>query len=454
MSPEQAWGKPIDHRSDLFSLGCVLHEMLTGERLFRGDSDLTVLELVRKAEVTPPSRANPEVPPALDAIVLKALAREPQDRYGTGSEMLRDLESVLYSYLPAPGSADVAIYLNRLRDAERTAAASAPSEPARSYREAKVTSAPAAGKPEPAPAPAAEPTPPPTILPPAETPSKPAEVFGSFSTARVDSERKGRLPLYAGIAAAVVIGGIVALFLGRSGGSAPAAISPTPAVATAAPLAVESPPVPVGTPAAAPAASLDPTAIQQEVQRQLAQKRQELQKPPVPVARPTAAPVKLPVARAVVPPTEAPILRAEPTSPPPPPTAAPPEPTEVVVAAPPPEAVPAPPTRQAPPAEEEVSRGDLVGPGPGVVEPVLVAPPRVNYSPLARQQRISGRVVVLVLVTENGTVAEARVQRGIGGRSGIDQAVLDAVRASRFRAATKNGVPVKMWRTVVVDVRP
>ncbi|HSD71794.1 MAG TPA: TonB family protein [Thermoanaerobaculia bacterium] len=454
MSPEQAWGKPIDHRSDLFSLGCVLHEMLTGERLFRGDSDLTVLELVRKAEVTPPSRANREVPPALDAIVLKALAREPQDRYGTGSEMLRDLESVLYSYLPAPGSADVAIYLNRLRDAERTAAASASAEPARSYREAKVVPAPAAGKPEPAPAPAAERTPPPTISPPAETPAKPAEVFGSFSTARADSERKGRLPLYAGIAAAIVIGGIVALFLGRSGGSAPAAASPTPAVATAAPLAVESPPVPVGTPPAAPAAALDPTAIQQEVQRQLAQKRQELQKPPAPVARPTAAPVKLPVAREVVPPTEAPILRIEPTSPPPPPTAAPLEPTEVVVAAPPPEAAPAPPTRQAPPAEEEVSRGDLVGPGPGVVEPVLVAPPRVNYSPLARQQRISGRVVVLVLVTENGTVAEARVQRGIGGRSGIDGAVLDAVRASRFRAATKNGVPVKMWRTVVVDVRP
>jgi protein TonB len=88
------------------------------------------------------------------------------------------------------------------------------------------------------------------------------------------------------------------------------------------------------------------------------------------------------------------------------------------------------------------------------VEPVLTAPPRVNYPPIARQQRITGRVVILVLVTEDGVVGQARVQSGVGGRSGLDRAVLDAVRSSRFRPATKNGIPVKMWRTVVVDVKP
>src|SRR5262249_35740231 len=103
---------------------------------------------------------------------------------------------------------------------------------------------------------------------------------------------------------------------------------------------------------------------------------------------------------------------------------------------------------------QEVSRGDLVGPGPGVVEPALLSQPRVNYPPLAREQRAAGKVIVLVLVDEDGNVVETRLQQGITSRTGVNEAVVDAVRRSRFRAATKDGVPVKMWRTVVVDVRP
>jgi serine/threonine protein kinase len=80
LSPEQVRGLPVDRRADLFSLGAVLHEALAGERLFRGPSDLAVLERVRTADVRPPSLRNPAVPAALDAVVLKALAREPADR--------------------------------------------------------------------------------------------------------------------------------------------------------------------------------------------------------------------------------------------------------------------------------------------------------------------------------------------------------------------------------------
>ncbi len=440
MSPEQAWGKAIDLRSDLFSLGSVLHEMLTGERLFRGDSDLTVLELVRKAEVGPPSAVNPEVPGPLDAVVIKALAREPQERYATGAEMLRDLETVLYSYTPAPGSADLAIYLNRLGEAQASAGAPA----AVAAREVPRTPLP-----PPPPPPARLDAPTPVPVDDSGSPAAEGGVFGSFSPARIESERGNRRPIYIGIAAVLVLGGLLALFLGRKSSPAPPETASPPATT---PLSVASNlPVVEAVPTPAVRANpLDPKGIEREVQRQLAAKRDALQKVP-PVARPTPASGRKPTSAPAVIPTEAPVARLEPTEALPPPTAPPPEPTEVVVAR---EEPPAPREAAAPVPEPEVSRGDLVGPGPGVVEPVLVAPPRIQYPPMARQQKVAGRVVILVLVNENGTVSDARLQKGLGGRSGIDPIVLEAVRGSRFRPATKNGVPVKMWRTVVVDIKP
>ena len=471
MSPEQAWGKPIDHRSDLFSLGCVLHEMLTGERLFRGATDMLVLELVRKAEVVAPSQINADVSAALDAVVLKALAREPEARYATGSEMLRDLESILYSYTPAPGSADVAIYLNRLREAEAAAAESRPAEAARVPAPVPVPAArPVAPRPAPLPA-AAAPVAADSAPVPAEESARGAEVFGSFSATRIESEKKNRAPLYLGMAAVLVVGGILALVLARKNPPTEPATAPTPAPAVTESLAAASfTPLPS---AATPPAATDPQAIQQEVQRQLAAKRLATWKEQkaaalagaLPGVTPRHAPTSVPAAA----PTEAPVARALAAPAPSVPPAAPPEPTEIAVALAPrdapaeaaaapenPSPVPreVPVARVAPPAEPEVQRGDLVGPGPGVVEPSLLVPPRIAYPPMARQQRVAGQVVVLVLVNENGAVSEARVQKGIGGRTGIDGVVLDAVRRSRFRAATKKGIPVKMWRTVVVDVKP
>ncbi len=96
----------------------------------------------------------------------------------------------------------------------------------------------------------------------------------------------------------------------------------------------------------------------------------------------------------------------------------------------------------------------MVGPGTGVVEPALVSTPRVRYPPIAKQQRLAGKVVVLVLVDEDGQVSEVRLQQGLPSKSGVNEAVVDAVKTSRFRAATKNGIPVKMWRTVIIDVKP
>ncbi len=95
MSPEQVRGLPLDGRSDVFAAGICLYEMLTGERLFFGDSDFAVLEAVRKAEVLPPSTYNPKVPPELDRIALKALARDVEDRYASAMDLSEELARFL-----------------------------------------------------------------------------------------------------------------------------------------------------------------------------------------------------------------------------------------------------------------------------------------------------------------------------------------------------------------------
>src|SRR6185369_13057166 len=72
MSPEQAWGRPVDARSDLFSLGAVLFEMLTGDRLFSGESEMSVLESVRQGRTRSPRDVDPSIPADVDEIVARA----------------------------------------------------------------------------------------------------------------------------------------------------------------------------------------------------------------------------------------------------------------------------------------------------------------------------------------------------------------------------------------------
>jgi serine/threonine protein kinase len=91
MSPEQIRGMPVDARTDVFSTGIILHEMLTTEKLFRSDTEFALMEKVRKADVPPPSKFNRRVPEGLDRIVMKALARDLPDRYQSAAEMGAEL---------------------------------------------------------------------------------------------------------------------------------------------------------------------------------------------------------------------------------------------------------------------------------------------------------------------------------------------------------------------------
>jgi serine/threonine protein kinase len=98
MSPEQIRGMPLDARTDVFSAGIILHEMLTTEKLFRGDTEFALMEKVRKAEVPPPSNFNRRVTPELDAVVFKALARDVADRYQSAAELTAALDALIEGY--------------------------------------------------------------------------------------------------------------------------------------------------------------------------------------------------------------------------------------------------------------------------------------------------------------------------------------------------------------------
>ena len=92
MAPEQARGEPIDHRSDIFAMGVVLYELLTGERAFKGDTDFVLLDKVRRVEVVPARELRPDLPRELERIMMKALGREAADRYAWASVLAGDLD--------------------------------------------------------------------------------------------------------------------------------------------------------------------------------------------------------------------------------------------------------------------------------------------------------------------------------------------------------------------------
>jgi len=234
MSPEQIQGLPVDGRSDLFSAGVILYQFLTGERPFAGSST-TTMQKVLKQDPLPPSTLNVTLPASVDAVVQKALAKRPEDRFQSAQEFADALRAAL---APAPARAVV-----------RPAAAADPDATVLRGGDATEVARPAAAAATAA-ATAAAAVPP----PPASTTPAPATAPAKKSQATTIA-----------VAAVAVVATLAAAwhFLGRDGGKpasvanvayAPAAATPANPAAAAPPAA----PVPPAT-TAAPSASR-PTA--------------------------------------------------------------------------------------------------------------------------------------------------------------------------------------------------
>jgi serine/threonine-protein kinase len=242
MSPEQAWGKSVDGRSDIFSLGAVLYEMLTGAKLFAAESEIGVLDAVRECRVRSVRELVSSIPPEVDRIVSKALAKDSEDRYAIAGQLAQDIDAFLETLRPVPSESELATFLKELFDG--TARPARIAEPAGPAAAAPASRVPA---PSPAPAPAAAPTPA-YAAPAAFAPARPAAVStfplsapSAAATAATDTafEVAGRPKKGGGLriaiaAAALLVLALAAFFLfGRKTPPAGAPVQAAPAEAPA-----------------------------------------------------------------------------------------------------------------------------------------------------------------------------------------------------------------------------
>ncbi|GAA0970494.1 Stk1 family PASTA domain-containing Ser/Thr kinase [Acrocarpospora macrocephala] len=120
LSPEQARGERVDARSDIYSTGCVLYELLTGQPPFTGDSPVAIAYQHVREDPIPPSRIDPEIPRWCDAIVLKAMAKDPVQRYQSAAEMRADLQRAVQGMPMDPQTMALANNYGQYAGADRT----------------------------------------------------------------------------------------------------------------------------------------------------------------------------------------------------------------------------------------------------------------------------------------------------------------------------------------------
>ena len=485
LAPEQVAGGAGDPRCDTFAVGAILFEALVGQPLFQGGRSSDTASRISKAQLQNPSGEDEAIPKPIADILHKALAVEPGARYGEIQEMRKAIDTLLFSGDFTPTTFNLAFFMHSLfRDDIERETKTLKDEREASYLEYLTEAT--------APATVAVPTitpasaPPPLVAPPAPSSSKTQPVdlrhvmtpppppalehaaepepsrgeavtTGSFTFHK--EKPKSKMPVIAGGLAAVLVLGVVGgYFLTRSGPAAPPSVPATTTLsaeqaaaaarvkeledrlrafeeekAAAEAKAVEDAKKKVEAQAAAKGQTVDPAALQkaQEEARKKAQLDQE--KKVQEERKRLEDEKKLEEARVAEEQKRAEEEAARQAA--------------LVVTT----TVPAAPPTTAPAA---IRPGTLVNLGDaGVTPPVALTKPRLNYPPIAARQKIGGTVTLNALVDEKGNVLDAQVTQGAGGKAGLNEAALDNVKQQKYRPATKDGVPVKVWITVAVQFR-
>ena len=542
LAPEQSTGGAGGPKSDIFSVGAILFETLTGERLLQPGAAFDPAR-VASARLQSPANEEEALPKPIREILQKSLTADPAARYAEIGDMRKAVDALLFSGDFTPTTFNLAFFMHSLfrddidREAKALAdergehylefladeshppaAAAGPPSPLAAAAASAVaaTTAKAAAPEPPAPVPtappAAPPPPAPAAAPAAKSPAglplvppppRPAAPPGPAATAAApvapppaaiasappvndstvpvavrdatsgftfhkdEAGGGGKMPLYAGIGVLVLALGAGAYFLlGRKGPAAPAAVA-TPAPTTLSPEALaamakvkeleeklaafeaekaaaaakaeEEAKKKVEAQAAARGQAVDPAAVQRaqdearrraeaEQARRQQEERLRLEQEQKAAEARLAEEQRLAEQRRQD--EEAARLAAAATATTVPATQAP-APTTTIPA---------------------VRPGMLVQlADAGVIAPVPLTTPPLQYPPIALRQGVEGRVALSILVDEKGTVTDAKVTTGAGGRMGLNEAAMENARRRRYRPGTKDGVPVKVWIPITVN---
>ena len=471
LAPEQASGGMGDTRSDIFAVGAILFETLTGQALFQGGRSVAIAERLAGARLQSPTGDDDSLPKPIAEILGRSLAADPAARYAETVEMRKAIDTLLFSGDFTPTTFNLAFFMHSLfREDIDKESKQLKEEKEASYLEfltddtaktlGKATAPTISMTPVPASAnPAAKAEPMHTPVPlsalvheAAPAPSASAKEAAAGFTFHKDEPRKSIAPLLAsGALVAALLAGAGWFLFGR-GASGPSDAAPTPTTLSAEAIAarqkvkeledklkafeeekaaaearageearkkLEAQAKELGTTAdpaaiakaqedAAKKARLDQDRKQQEEKRQLEEAKAAEE------ARLADEQRKAEAARAAA------AAAATTTLPP---------------------ATTAPPTTQA-----AVKPGALVNlSDTGVTPPVPDKTPPLVYPPIALRQRIEGVVELSVLVDDRGVVTDAQIVTSAGTRSGLDEAALENAKKRKYRPATMDGVPVKVW---------